>query len=150
MYSPKLVTWRSQYDRMERGYTRLIEPYQSSTNYEDDIQHYFQDCWHLKDWIVNDTHLSLNAVGVESEINNHRALRIVADLANGCKHLNRHTHREGAYVTSSNVTVHLGQNKPADIDYIITLDDGSSLSEKDLVKETFDAWQLVLKKINLL
>ncbi len=150
MYSPTLVTWRSQYDRMERGYTRLIGPYQSSTNCEDDIQHYFQDCWHLKGWIINDTHLSLNAVSVESEINNHRALRIVADLANACKHLKRHTHREGAHVTSSNVTVHLGQNKPTDIDYIVTLDDGSSLSEKDLVKEIFDAWQKVLQKFNLL
>ena len=80
MYSPTLVTWRSQYDRMERGYTRLNEPYQSSTNYEDDIQHYFQDCWHLKDWIKNDINLNQSVRdNIEVEVGGHKSLRIVAD-----------------------------------------------------------------------
>ena len=150
MYKPELVTWRAQYDRMERGYTRLNKLYQSSVDYEDDIQHYFQDCWHLKDWIKNDVNVN-QAVrdSIESEVNNHKPLRIVADLANGSKHLSRHTHREGAHVTSSNLTLTLG--KPGiDIVYTISLGDGSDLNEKALVKETFDDWQIVLKKLNLL
>ncbi len=151
MYSPILVTWRSQYDRMERGYTRLNEPYQSSTDYEDDIQHYFQDCWHLKDWIKNDINLSQFVRGnIEVEVNGHKSLRIVADLANGSKHLNRHTNREGAYVTSGDVTVHLGQSKPTEINYNISLGDGSVLSQKDLIRESFSNWKIVLKKFSLL
>jgi hypothetical protein len=151
MYKPNLVTWRAQYDRMERGYTRLNKSYQSSTDYEDDIQHYFQDCWHLKDWIKNDINLS-QAVrsNIEVEVDDHKSLRIVADLANGSKHLSRHTNREGAYVTSGDVTVHLGQSKPTEINYNISLSDGSVLSQKDLVIDAFDAWQIVLKKLNLL
>ena len=151
MYSPALVTWRTQYDRMERGYTRLNQPYQSSADYEDDIQHYFQDSWHLKDWIKNDTNVnSISRANVEAEVEGHKSLRIVADLANGGKHLNRHTNREGAYATGGNLTIHLGQSKPIDIDYDITLSDGSVFSAKAIVKEAFDAWQIVLKKLNLL
>ena len=150
MYKPELVTWRAQYDRLERGYTRLNKPYLSSVDNEDDIQHYFQDCWHLKDWIKND--INVNQIvrdNIESEVDNHKSLRIVADLANGSKHLSRHMHREGAHVTSSNLALTLG--KPGiEMVYTISLDDGSDLNGKVLVKETFDDWQIVLKKLNLL
>ena len=151
MYKPELVTWRAQYDRMERGYTRLNKPYQSSVDYEDDIQHYFQDCWHLKDWIKNDVNVSqIVRDNIESEVDNHKSLRIVADLANGSKHLSRTKHREGAYVTGGNLNIYLGQSKPIDIEYNITLNDGSIVCQKVLVKEVFDDWQIVLKKFNLL
>ena len=152
MYSPPLVTWRSQHDRMERGYTHLNEPYRSSTNYEDDIQHYFQDCWHLKDCIKNDDSVSQSIrQSVEAEVEKHEPLRIIADLANGSKHLNRHTNREGAYVTGGHLTIGLGQNKPIDIDYEVTLaKTGTVRSAKVIVKEAFDAWQIVLKKFKLL
>ena len=151
MYKPELVTWRAQYDRMERGYTRLNKPYQSSVDYEDDIQHYFQDCWHLKDWIKNDVNVSqIVRDNIESEVDNHKSLRIVADLANGSKHLSRTKHREGAYVTGGNLTIHLGQSKPIEINKNVGLSNGSVFSEKVIVKETFDDWQLVLKKFNLL
>ena len=151
MYKPELVTWRAQYDRMERGYTRINQPYQSSVDYEDDIQHYFQDCWHLKDWIKNDINVAQTVRDkIEAEVDNYKSLRIVADLANGSKHLSRHKHREGAHVTGGNLTIHLGQSRPIEINYNIALDDGSVLSEKAVVKEAFDDWQLVLKKFSLL
>jgi hypothetical protein len=153
MYSPALVTWRSQYDRMERGYIRLNEPYQSSTNYEDDIQQYFQDCWHLKDWIKNDVILNQSVRNnIETEVDNHESLRIVADLANGSKHLNiTRNIREGAHVTGGHLTIGLGQNKPIDIDYVVTLNkSGKVLSAKSVVKEAFDSWQIVLKKFKLM
>ena len=151
MYKPELVTWRAQYDRMERGYTHINQPYQSSVSYEDDIQHYFQDCWHLKDWIKNDINVVQTVRNkIEAEVDSYKSLRIVADLANGSKHLSRHTHREGAHVTGGNLTIHLGQSKPIEINYNIALDDGSVLSEKAVAKEAFDDWQLVLKKFSLL
>jgi hypothetical protein len=107
MLSPTLTTWNDQYERMVRAYARLSEPYESSIMYDDDLIHYFQDCWHLKDWIKNDPALSI-ANAIELEVNAHQALRIVADLANGSKHYVRNSHREGANVTSKSVTVHLG------------------------------------------
>ena len=152
MYSPNLVTWRPQYDRMVRGYDRLNEDYYSSINFEDDIQHYFQDCWHLKDWIKNDDSISQAVRGcVEAEVEKHEPLRVIADLANGSKHLNRYTNRLGAYVTGGHLTIGLGQNKPIDIDYEVTLTKtGTVLSAKAIAKEAFDAWQVVLANLGLL
>jgi hypothetical protein len=108
-----------------------------------------QDCWHLKDWIKNDP-----AAGVGSAIEAHalsfKSLRIAADLANGSKHLNRNTHQEGAYVTSTNVTVHLGQARPIDVDYIVSLADGTQRSAQALVREVISDWDSILKKLGLL
>jgi len=148
VYSPNLTTWRAQYHRLKRGLEKLRRPYRSSTEYEDDLQHYLQDCWHLKDWIKNDQSTSASGL-IENEVAAHRALRVVADLANGAKHFTRTTHREGAYVTSSSVTVHLAQDKPIDVEYIVTLADGTTLTASSLVTDSFDAWSQVLARLGL-
>jgi len=112
------------------------------------LQHYFQDCWHLKDWIKNDPSCGVGAQ-IESEVSGHRALRIAADLAIGAKHLTRHKHREGANVTSTNVTVHLGQNKPVEVVHVVSLADGSVFAAQTLVHESFQAWAEVLRTLGL-
>ncbi len=134
---------------MTRSYARLSKKYASSIDYDDELQHFFQDCWHLKDWIKNDVALHLNDV-IEAEVDAHKSLRIAADLANGCKHLARKTNREGAYVTSKSVTVHLGQARGVDVFHTITLNDGSTLSAQDLAREAFEAWHDVLLKCGLI
>ena len=150
MLSPSLTTWRAQFARLERAYARVLQPYQSSVAYDDDLQHFFQDCWHLKEWIRNDPSAGIGA-DIESEVDAYKELRIVADLANGSKHLLRtRFDREGAYVTSTNVTVHLSQAKPVDVEYVITLADGSTLSAQDLVHQAFGCWQLILRKKGLI
>lgn len=149
MLSPTLTGWHSQYERMQRTYARLSQSYVSSIDYDDDLQHFFQDCWHLKDWIKNDASLSLG-VNIEDEVNAHKALRIAADLANGCKHLDRKRHREGAYVTSISVTAHLGQSRGVDVFHTITLNDGTTQSAQVVAKEAVEAWNIVLQKCELI
>ena len=148
MLSPSLTNWRAQYERFVRSRDRIIQPYKSSVAYNDDLQHYFQDCWHLKDWIKNDPSSGVG-VEIEIEVRAHKALRVVSDLANGGKHLARHKHEEGAYVTSTSVTVHLGQSKPIDVDYVVTFGDGSTVSAQALVHDAFQAWSEVLSKVGL-
>ena len=139
MLDPTLTTWKAQYDRLVRSYERVLQPYKSSVAYNDDLQHYFQDCWHLKDWIKSDPALKLEST-IEKEVKANKALRVIADLANASKHLNNDRNkREGAYVTSTNVNVYLGQSKPIDVQYVVTLSDGTTLSAQDLVKEGFEA-----------
>jgi len=148
MLEPSLTNWQAQFARLVRSRERISQPYASSVAYDDDLQHYFQDCWHLKDWIKNDSSAGVGKA-IEGEVQTHKSLRIVADLANGAKHLDRSKHREGAYVTSTNVTVHLGQSKPIDIHYVVTLADGASLTAESLVQEAFQAWTEILKKLGL-
>lgn len=128
MLSPALTSWRAHYDRLQRSF--------------------FQDCFHLKDWIKNDP-ASGAAAQIEEAVQAELPLRIAADLANAAKHLERTMHREGAYVTSTNVTVHLGQNKPADIEYVVTLADGSTLVAQQVAKDAMASWAAVLARLGL-
>jgi len=150
MLSPTLTGWYSQYERMHRTYARPSNRYVSSIDYDDDLRHFFQDCWHLKDWIKNDTNVA-PAVrdAIEMEVSALRPLRIAADLANGCKHIDHsRTNREGAYVTSISVTISPGRG--AESQHTITLDDGSTLSAQDVATQAFAAWDAVLRKIGLI
>jgi hypothetical protein len=117
--------------------------------YDDDLHHFMQDCWHLKEWIMNDPSTGIGKA-IELQALAYKSLRVVADLANGSKHLNRITHQEGAYVTSTNVTVHLGQARPIDVSYVVTLSDGSQTSAEALVREAVDDWDALLTKVGLL
>ena len=54
--------------------------------YEDDLYHFFQDAWHLKDWIKNDPAAKVKAPNIEKDLEADGAFMITADLANGTKH----------------------------------------------------------------
>jgi hypothetical protein len=149
MLSPHLTGWQSQYERLKRAYARLSKSYVSSIDYDDDLGHFFQDCWHLKDWIKNDPSLGLSSV-IEAEVKAHKTLRIAADLTNGCKHFVRNEHREGAYVTSKSVTAHLGQPRGVDVVHTVTLSDGTTMSAQAVAKEAYEAWETILCKYGLI
>ena len=132
---------------MQRSFTRISQPYQSSVAYGDDLHHFFQDCFHLKDWIKNDP-VSGSASGrIEAEFQAELPLRIAADLANAAKHLSRTHDREGAYVTSTDVTVHLGQSKPADSEFIVTLADRSTHIGQQIAADAIASWATVLSRL---
>lgn len=150
MLVPSLTGWRAQYDRMRRSHARVTGPYNSSVEYDDDLHHFVQDCWHLKDWIMNDSALAVGKA-IESHVDAYKSLRIVADLAIGSKHLTRtKTNRVGANVSSTSVTVHLGQNRPAEIEYVISLADGTSTSADAVVRQAVNDWDTLLVTLGLL
>jgi hypothetical protein len=148
MFAPGLQSWESQRDRMQRSYERILKDTASSTEYEDDLQHFYQDCWHLKDWIKNDPNCNVGVLS-EKEVGAQPILQVIADLANAGKHLVRHHDRVGAYATGKDVTVHLGQGKPADILFTITLSDGTVYEGKSLARQAMDSWATVLKNLGL-
>jgi hypothetical protein len=94
--------YHEQYDRMRRWYDRFsavndgrLHDVQSE-NYLDEIYAFFQNCYHLKDWIKNDSLVPSNIrASVESSINSNRALSICADICNSLKHLQLKSDRSG-------------------------------------------------------
>ena len=148
MLLPALTSWHSQFERFKRSHVRVTGPYRSSVAYEDDLHHFMQDCWHLKDWIKNDPNAGIGQ-RIEDLVRGYRSLRISADLANGSKHFVRSKHQEGAYVTSSGVTVHLGQDKPIDVECIVTLDDGTKVEVQTVVRDAYADWNDILSKLGL-
>jgi hypothetical protein len=89
-----LNPWAEQWARVLRWYS-LFEKTNAgreqdeltSEHYLDEVYAFFQNCFHLKDWLRQDP-ASASAVGdVESVINNSLNLGLCADLCHGSKHM---------------------------------------------------------------
>jgi hypothetical protein len=84
-----LQGWPEQYERMLRSHERLRsiahgETNASSAEARDSLIHFFEDAYHLKDWIKEEA--LTRGVDVEEAINNSDELRLAADVCNGVKH----------------------------------------------------------------
>ncbi|MFD1940581.1 hypothetical protein ACFSKW_54920 [Nonomuraea mangrovi] len=94
-----LTGWREQYDRMLRSHKRLISlasgSSASSDEAKDALFHFFQDAFHLRDWLYHDTDPGLRSKVAQDElkysahsiIKTNPILQLCADLCNGTKHL---------------------------------------------------------------
>src|SRR5688572_12747241 len=96
------MTFREQYDRMKRWYGRFQQLDQGRVHdqradeYLDIVHTFFQNCYHLKDWLRSDTaiHQSVRDA-VEPHVNASRELRMCADICNGGKHAVLTSRRSG-------------------------------------------------------
>lgn len=102
---------------MRRSYLRLSAiaegrtPTDSSTA-RDALFHFFQDGYHLKDWLINDESACITRDEAEQAVSESELLSICADLCNGTKHraLTR-TARTGdasTAFTGQSVTIQVG------------------------------------------
>jgi hypothetical protein len=83
-------SWREQYDRMTRWWSRLHEPGPIDERRRDDYYTFFVTCFHLKDWLKNDPSVPKPTRDqVENFVDRRPSLRACADIANGVKHLVR-------------------------------------------------------------
>jgi len=89
---------QEQFERMKRWHECVKkidqgEPHDLSfTNlppgyFYDEVYAFFQNCYHLKDWIKNDDTVKLPEKGVEDFINQSDCMRLCANICNGTKHL---------------------------------------------------------------
>jgi len=83
-----------QYERVKRWYQRLKnitdgrEHNLPSEYYQDEVLAFFINCYHLKDWIINDNSAEISSKSVEDFVNQSEFLRVCGDVCNGSKHLN--------------------------------------------------------------
>jgi hypothetical protein len=67
---------------------KLELPPEKQTEYEDMLCAFFQNCWHLKDWIKNDAAAPTTLAGpIEQLCTQYQSLMLCADIANASKHL---------------------------------------------------------------
>ena len=77
-------SWREQYDRMRRWYARLTEFVPVDDHRVDDFYAFFVCCFHLKDWLKQDSAID-KRIGTDAEalVNSVLSLRLCADVTNG-------------------------------------------------------------------
>ena len=145
--------WQMQWRRVERGFEKLSQTYNNTELYDDDVYHFFQDAWHLKDWIKNDPEVPEEVRDrIEESIAVVRAFRIAADFANGTKHmaLNR-PREESARFTERKVTIMLGGGHGQAVqERVLTLADGSKTTTEAMAAEVMQEWHSLLRQFRLL
>ena len=82
-----------QYNRIKRWH-RLFQEIDSGKNHNQDTHYYvdtvyafFQNCWHLKDWIKHDDENNLTKQDMDNFTKRHPELKVCGSLCNCTKHL---------------------------------------------------------------
>ena len=94
-----------QLQRSKRYLSRIRSMYhgvaldenKTAKHLDDDVISFFIHCYHIRDWIIHLNKLGIISKDVDDFINQHDALKICADFANGAKHckLIRNTRTDG-------------------------------------------------------
>ena len=123
----------------------------NSEYYDDDLYHFFQDAWHLKDWIQTDPAAAVKAPNIEKDLEANDAFMITADLANGTKHreLTKYIRRGAAIMTKERI-VRLGGDPAYENRWHVTLSDGTTTTAEKVAENVIKAWDLLLKSYGLI
>ncbi len=141
--------------------------------YSDDIWAFFQNCWHMKDWIKNDPMLP-NSVkdNIEREVENYDSLMISADLTNRSKHLalTKNIRRDarisgiGGIIHAPPIVIHerlySGEAPPEKADlpreigfaehpFFIETSDGKKVDGLSIAGQAVDDWKIIFQKFSL-
>lgn len=97
-----MAAWKVQFDRMVRSLQKVERREGDATAQADNLLSFFQNCWHLKDWVKNDQSVP-KAVrdAIVQEVERTDRMLYCADLANGSKHLVLTRERKGARLLSA-------------------------------------------------
>jgi len=111
----------------------------------------FQSCWHVKDWIRNDAKLD-QAVRekIWKDVQRAEPLLIVADLANGTKHLVVDPKLEWVGAGAGSTEITRNADGTSTLTTQILLKDGRRLTDLEVIENAMKAWQDVLKRNDML
>jgi hypothetical protein len=137
--------YREQLERVHRFLNRVRNEGRNSADYDDDLWAFFQNSWHLKDWIKHDPSISKESrARILKAAEASEELQICADLANRSKHFKLTSKRRDADVTSRNITVFPGADRSSESTHVITLDDGSQAVAQKLAERIVIVWSEIL------
>ena len=144
--------WKEQWDRVLRWHDRIQDQNRPTREeYEDDLWAFFQNCWHMKDWLINDPVLGLDKGDVDKEVHCPGGpLMLCRDLANRSKHLELDKPREDGDMGGRVIHRHVGKTGRIrdQWDYWITYEGGRTKA-LPLACEAIDAWQAVFEKLDV-
>jgi hypothetical protein len=131
----------NQFERLQRIFLRVLDNQNRKlVEYEDDAWNFFQNCWHLKDWIENDLKGVAKATRgkIKGEVNSYPALVLVGELARKSPHLEVRS------------TITGGDNKTqGDILMKVTDVDGEELLVKALATDAMKNWMAIIRKYRI-
>ncbi|SRR5229473_92593 len=143
-----MPTYIDQLDRVRRMLDRLERRDRSPIEYGADLWSFFQNCWHLKDWIKNDPSVPARVRrSIETLVAKPRPLMICADLANATKHLRLRNVRAGAKHSHRNLSITPGESSK--VEYRIEIGRGKQQDGLELARECLSEWERILTEQGL-
>lgn len=130
-----------QFDRVQRTFLRVLDNRNRRLpDYEDDVWNFFQNCWHLKDWIRNDKQGVAKAtrVKIEVEVKSYPALQMVGEL----------TSRNSNLEVTSNVGEEGGKSHD-EIVLTVVEKNGDEIPVKKLATDAMKNWMVIIKKYRI-
>jgi len=116
------MSYKKQFEKVKR-YLRKIDPqlgfHGDSIEYEDNLWSFFQNAWHLKDWIKNDASVK-KSISMEVAYKNYKSLLVCSDLANRSKH----------FTLTKTIRVDAKHTR-TDVELVVPIDFKELLSRKD-------------------
>jgi hypothetical protein len=153
---------KEQFDRVKRWLEKveflfkekphsLEKPLNDKDNI-DIIYTFFQNCYHLRDWIVASK--SINEAIVDSFIQSNTDMKICRDICNGSKHLiiSRPSVANNIHKTlhSSVISSSVNNQQPEiELYYFINFR-GTAISSLDLARNCVLCWEIFLKKNSII
>lgn len=117
--------------------------------YRDEMYAFFQNCWHMRDWIRYDDSIpEKTRATIRREAEHTKALLVCADLANASKHLKLiKLPRVGAEDRQLRITI----NRDASVswEYMIEMSDETTISAADAAFAAVNAWTDLLSRHGL-
>ncbi len=153
--------WQEQYKRINRMFKRLEKYSKSSVKngafyeyeeYIDDLYNFFVNCYHLKDWLINnleDTKKKREKKSeVESFINESEDLKLCADICNAHKHLRldkKRSYEDPALSKSSAKYKLTAKDISMEVEVYIKTKSLGEIPAQELAKRCLGKWTEYLK-----
>ena len=151
-----MARWTEQLERVGRWLRRAENQNREREEYEDDLWAFFQNCWHLKDWIKNDSVAAVDEEEIEREANSRHMLRVCADLANGTKHLELRNPREGGKLAGARIKADVRDDMATGTtttsiqwNVMVALEDGTEYHALEVARGALMEWRDLIDKLKL-
>ncbi len=150
--------------RIDRAPARDCQPAELLDEYTDNLFAFFQNAWHLKDWIKHDSTLAAHRINqkaktgkgkkrspaIELEVNNRskwRHIWLCGEIANATKHLVR---KEAALLGHYEIDVTDGEESAVlhSINYVVK-SRSQSIPALTVAKEAILEWKKLLSQFGL-
>lgn len=110
-------------------------------DYQDDVWSFFQNCWHLKDWVKHDPLIPEDQKRrIKLAVEASRVLAIANDMAIGTKHLEAHAPRAPAEYAHTRLSA---SGAVSQIEGILAVD-GVLMNASVVAEECVTEWVTIL------
>jgi hypothetical protein len=152
-----MAEWSEQWERMRRWKQRVWDHYAPRSvlaAYDpdwavDDALAFFQNAYHLKDWLKNDQSVNVPGDAIENAVSESTWIILTADLCNGTKHMVLRNPRSGRDPGLGTRSTMVGDGVMQLTQFDVKLNDGSTIDVLTLALRVFDEWRTVMRSWDL-